>query len=64
MIDINVDLLRWFIKFLIKKTSGSSIENKNISVEELGENYTNQLLETLMKEMHTHLLLTVFGLLI
>ena len=64
MIDINVDLLRWFLKFLIKKTFGSSIENKNISVEELGENYTNQLLETLMKEKYTHLLLTIFGLLI
>ena len=64
MIDINVDLLRSFIKFLIKKTNGSSIENKNISVEELGENYTNQLLETLMKEKYTHLLLTIFGLLI
>ena len=51
-------------KVFDKKTSGSSIENKNISVEELGENYTNQLLETLMKEKYTHLLSTIFGMLI
>ena len=30
LLKIDVDLLQWFIKFLIKKTSGS-IKNENIS---------------------------------
>ena len=29
--DINVDLLQWFINFLIKKTSGGTIKNEVIS---------------------------------
>ena len=35
MVDINVDLLQWFIYFLIRKTSGSGI--KNISNNKLAE---------------------------
>ena len=38
MMDINVDLLQWFIIFLIKKkkkTSGSGIKNENIYNKEL-----------------------------
>ena len=33
MMDINVDLFQWFIVFLNKNTSGSSIKNDNISDE-------------------------------
>ena len=37
MMDINVDLLQWFIIFLIKKkkTSGSGFKNENIYNKEL-----------------------------
>ena len=52
-----MDLLQWFIIFLIKNTSGSGIKNETIS----RKNYTNQLLENLIKEKYTHLLLTIFG---
>ena len=44
--DISMDLLEWFIDFLIKKTSGSCM--KNISNKELAE-------ENLIKENYTHL---------
>ena len=51
MMDMNVDLLQSFIKFLIKKPL----------VEQSQKNYTNQLLENLIKEKYTHLLQTMFG---
>ena len=35
VMDINVDLLQWFINFLIKKTSGSGIKNENVCYKEL-----------------------------
>ena len=38
------------------KTSGSGIKNKNIYNKELAENYTNQLLQSLIKEKCTRLL--------
>ena len=37
MMDINVDLLQWFLIFLIKKTSGRGIKNKYISNKELAK---------------------------
>ena len=37
MMDINVDLLYKFIRFLIKKTSGWTVKNEIISNEELVE---------------------------
>ena len=37
MMDINRDLLQWFLTFLIKKTSGSGIKNENISNKKLTE---------------------------
>ena len=54
MMDINVDLLQWFIHFLIKKTSGgattlankSAVQNKNISNKELAE----ELHKTIIKK--------------
>ena len=33
-----MDLLQWFINFLIKKTSGSGIKNENMSDQQLLEN--------------------------
>ena len=37
MMDINVDLLQWFINFLIKKTPGSGFSNEIITNKELTE---------------------------
>ena len=37
MMDINVDLLEWFIIFIDKKTSGKTVKNKIISNKELAE---------------------------
>ena len=37
MMDINVDLLQWFINFFDKKASGSGIKNKNIPKKKLAE---------------------------
>ena len=56
MMNINVDLLKWFINFLIKKTSGETVKNENIFNKELAEDYTNQLLKDSRKEKYNHLL--------
>ena len=47
-------------KFFAKKTSGRGIKNENIFNKEFAA-IINQLLENLMKEKYTHLLLTIFG---
>ena len=47
-------------KFFDKKTSGRGIKNENILNKEFAT-IINQLLENLIKEKHTHLLLTIFG---
>ena len=55
--DVNVDLLQWFINFLIKKSSGGTVKNEIIFdemklflIKNYQKNYTNQLLENLRKE--------------
>ena len=35
MMDINVDLLKWFINVLIKKNSGGTVKNEKMSNNEL-----------------------------
>ena len=47
-------------KFFAKKSSGRGIKNENIFNKEFAA-IINQLLENLMKEKYTHLLLTIFG---
>ena len=47
MMDINVDLLQWFINFLIKKTSGRGIEN--IPNKELAEELYKPIIRNLKK---------------
>ena len=54
--DINVDLLQWFITFLTKKTSSGAVKNEIISDEELAEELHKPILEHLRKEKHRHLL--------
>ena len=64
MMDIQVDLLQWFIYFLIKKTLGgaarlaikSAIKNENISNKELAEELQKPIIKKLIKEKYTHLL--------
>ena len=40
---------------MIKKTSGGTVKYKNISNQELAEDYTNQLSEKLKDKKYTHL---------
>ena len=49
MMDINVDLLQWFINFLIKKTSGSGIKNQNIFNKELAKELLKQIFRNFNK---------------
>ena len=51
--DINVNLLQWSLTFLIKKASGSSIINENISNKELAEEL-NEPIITKFKERKIH----------
>ena len=37
LMDINVELLQWFINVLIKKTYGATVKNEIISNKELAE---------------------------
>ena len=52
MMDINMDLLQWFLIFFDKKTSGGAITKEIMKNEELAKNYANQLLENLSKEKY------------
>ena len=54
MMDIKGVLFQWFIIFFDKKTSGGAV--KNVSNQDLAEEFTNQLLENLKNEKYTHLL--------
>ena len=49
MMDVNEDLLQWFKNFLIKKASGSSIENENISDKELAEELQKPIIRKFYK---------------
>ena len=51
--DITVDMLQWFITFLIK-TSGSSI--KNISNKELAEELHKPIIRKFNEKKYIHLL--------
>ena len=59
--DINVDLLQQFKNVLIKKLLVAISKMKIFLKKNQQKNYTRQLLENLMKEKYTHLLLTIFG---
>ena len=49
MMDINVDLLEWFIIFIDKKTSGKTVKNKIISNKELAEELHKPMIEKFKK---------------
>ena len=44
MMDVNVDLLQWFVNFLRKKASGSVIKDENISKKELAEKLQKRII--------------------
>ena len=54
MMDIKVDLLQWFINLLLKNLLVVVLKIK-IFLKNRLKNYTNQLLENLVKEKDTHL---------
>ena len=56
MMDIYVDVLQWFINFLIKKTSGGAIKNKIMSDKELAEELQKPIIRKFKKEKYPHLL--------
>ena len=49
MMDINVDLLKWFIDFLIKKTSGGRVKNENIFNKELADDLHKPIISKINK---------------
>ena len=54
--DINAELLQWFINFLIKKILVAVLKIKLFLINNQQKNYTKQLLEYLIKVKHNHLL--------
>ena len=44
-----MELLQWFINFVMKKKSGNGIKNDNMFNKELAEELPNQLLKHLIK---------------
>ena len=61
MMDINIDLLQYFITFLTKKLLIKILKMKIFLIKNPQKNYTNQLIENLIKEKYTHLLKTLIG---
>ena len=59
--DINVDLLQLSINFLIKKTSGSGLENENMSDQQLVEELHKPIIKKFInKKKYNHLFQTIF----
>ena len=50
MMDINVGMFQWFIKFFHKKTSGGTVNNEIISNKELAEKLQKSIIRKLVKE--------------
>ena len=56
MMDTNVDLLQGFITFLIKNLLVEQLKVKIFPIKNQQKNYTNQLLENLIKEKYNRFL--------
>ena len=50
MMDINLDLLQWFINFLIKRLQVEQLKTKIFLIKNQLKNYANQLLKNSKKE--------------
>ena len=64
MMDINLDLLQWFINFLIKRLQAEQLKTKIFLIKNQLKNYANQLLKNSKKEKYNHLLQAMFWMLI
>ena len=54
MMYINADLLQWFIKYLIKRTSSSGNKNENMSDQQLTEELHKQITKKIQeKKVHS-----------
>ena len=53
MMDINVDLLQWFIIFLTKKISGGAVKREIIQNEELTEELHKLIIRKFEKKENT-----------
>ena len=60
MMDIKGVLLQSFINFLIKKTSGGTGKNKNISNKELAEELTEELQKLIIRKFNNRKVQTSF----
>ena len=55
-------LLQWFIKFLIKNTSGGTVKNEIISNKELSEEFTKLLVKNLRRrKVHSPFIDDIWG---
>ena len=62
MIDINADLLQWFINVLIKKTSGGTIKNGYILNKELSEELHKPIIRNFKKrKLHASFIDNILG---
>ena len=62
MMDINVDLLQWFINFFEKTTSGSGIKNENMSDQQLAEELYKPIIRNFGKrKVHSPFIGKIWG---
>ena len=62
IVDINVDLLQWFINFLIKKTSGGASKNEFMSNKELAEELHKLIIRKFKKpKVYSPFLVNIYG---
>ena len=62
MMDINVDLLQWFINFFEKTTSGSVIKNENMSDQQLAEELCKPIIRNFRKrKVHSPFIDNIWG---
>ena len=52
MMDINLDLLQWFINFLRKRLQAEQLKTKIFLIKNQLKNYANQLLKNSKKEKY------------
>ena len=62
MIDVNTDLLQWFINSLIKKSSGRDIKTENVSNKKLAEELHKPITRKFKKrKVHSSFIGNIWG---
>ena len=62
LIDVNADLLQWFINSLIKKSSGRDIKNENVSNKKLAEELHKPITRKFKKrKVHSSFIDNIWG---